>query len=163
MDFLTSYNGQNHIKTFFKFHAGLWKYCRSGKIQFFPARALFWIHTWYWPYDMVHIQWKSLVWKWYEMVNNFELNGSIIEQRPTTRNVMYCQSFQILRMPFAIIFDRIIIFFIIILDVGQYYLISMVDSNSKTVLNLRVSSKSILYIRYGPCDMDHVLWTISIW
>ena len=34
MDFFTSYNGQNHIKTFFKFHAGLWKYCRSGKIKF---------------------------------------------------------------------------------------------------------------------------------
>lgn len=34
MDFLTSYNGQNHIKTLFKFHAGLWRYCRSGKIKF---------------------------------------------------------------------------------------------------------------------------------
>ena len=153
IDFLTSYNGQNHIKTFFKFHAGLWKYCRSGKIQLFLARALFWYHIWYWPYLMkklfgpfhiVHMIW--IIWSIsYEIADYFD--GSPIEQRPTTRNVMYCQSFRILRMPFAIIFNRIIIFFIIILDVGQYYLISMVDFQSKTA--------------FIQLYFYHKIWTIS--
>ena len=79
IDFLTSYNGQNHIKTFFKFHAGLWKYCRSGKIQLFFLLELFFDFT----YDIGHIKWKNfmghMVWFIpYEMVNNFEINGSII-------------------------------------------------------------------------------------
>ena len=89
----------------------------------------------------------------YGMVDGFNMKRSLLEQRPTTRNVMYCQSFRILQMPFAIIFNRIIIFFIIILDVGQYYFISMVDFHSKTVF-----IQLYFTIRYGPYHM-----TISIY
>ena len=64
--------------------------CRSLEVlslrkdpAFFPARALFWFHIWYWPYlmkklygayHMAHMVWFIP----YEMVNNFEINGSII-------------------------------------------------------------------------------------
>ena len=91
----------------------------------------------------------------WSMVDGFKIKRSLLEQRPTTRNVMYCQSFRILRMPFAIIFNRIIIFFIIILDFGQYYLISMVDFHSKTVF-----IQLYFTIRYGPYHMTISMYDI---
>ena len=50
--FLNKLQWSESYQNVFKFHAGLWKYCRSGMIRFFPGRALFWFHIWYWPYLM---------------------------------------------------------------------------------------------------------------